>query len=157
MTTRKRTAKAVDSVRARTVVRLPKRQGFTGASYKASRSPVISNHPDAKLICLCIEYGTLIAGAQVAYNIDPTDSEFASQADSLTQTRADRAMLEIIDLETKTMDGLRAKAAIVKIAIEDWACDLEEIRQDFLVSLANDAIRLQRAGAELKRSAAAVG
>ena len=66
-------------------------------------------------------------------------------------------MLEIIDLETKTMDGLRAKAAIVKIAIEDWACDLDEIRQDFLVSLANDAIRLQRAGAELKRSAAAVG
>jgi hypothetical protein len=50
------------------------------------------------------------------------------------------------------MDGLRAKAAIVKLAIDDWEGDLDDLRQRFLISIADDIIRMQRALMSQKRS-----
>jgi hypothetical protein len=115
-----------------------------------------SAHPDAKLISLCIEYGLAVAGAKVIYQIDPTDAEFASRADTSARARADRSMEEIIGTATKTMDGLRAKAAIVKLAIDDWEGNLDDLRQRFLISIADDIIRMQRALMSLEQSAVEV-
>ena len=50
------------------------------------------------------------------------------------------------------MDGLRAKAALVRTALDDWSGNLDELRQEFLISLADDVIRFQKASIALKQS-----
>jgi hypothetical protein len=49
------------------------------------------------------------------------------------------------------MDGMRAKAAIVEMALEDWTSDLDDLRQSFIITLANDVIRFQRASRGLNQ------
>ncbi|MDB5579645.1 MAG: hypothetical protein JWR80_4821 [Bradyrhizobium sp.] len=115
---------------------------------RASKQP---DHPDADLIAACIEYATQIHAGQTAYKIDPTDAKFASVADTAAQRRADRAMVQILDLPPRTMDGMRAKAAIVEMALEDWTSDLDDLRQNFIITLANDVIRFQRASRGLNQ------
>ncbi len=109
-----------------------------------------ASHVDADLIDLCIEYGMQIAAGRAAYEIDPTDSDFAHIADNIAQARAGRAMTAILEREPLTIDGVRAKAAIVKLAIEDWSGDLDDLRQNFIISLADDVVRLQRHARGLK-------
>lgn len=109
------------------------------------------DHPDADLIEHCMEYAVQISAGKIAYDVDPTDAKFASFSEDLAQSRADRAMRSILELEPTTVDGVRAKAALVKIAIEDWSGDLDELRQQFLISLADDVIRLQRHARGLKQ------
>jgi hypothetical protein len=111
-----------------------------------------SDHPDAELIECCMEYAAQIKIAEVGYLIDPTDSEFAEFADNLAQSRARRAMTQLLDLAPTTMDGLRAKAAIVAICIEDWNGAIEGIPREFVVSLAEDVIRFQRASVAMKQN-----
>jgi (p)ppGpp synthase/HD superfamily hydrolase len=105
---------------------------------RASKQP---DHPDADLIAACIEYATQVHAGQIAYKIDPTDAKFASVADTV----------QILDLPPRTMDGMRAKAAIVEMALEDWTCDLDDLRQSFIITLANDVIRFQRASRGLNQ------
>ena len=113
---------------------------------RASRRP---DHPDADLIEHCIEYASQIKIAEVGYEIDPTDSEFASFTDDLAQSRAGRAMRQIIEMQPATMDGLRAKANIVAMCIDDWNGELQPLQRSFLASLADDVIRFQRVSASL--------
>jgi hypothetical protein len=105
---------------------------------RASKQP---DHPDADLIAACIEYATQVHAGQIAYKIDPTDAKFASVADTV----------QILDLPPRTMDGMRAKAAIVEMALEDWTSDLDDLRQSFIITLANDVIRFQRASRGLNQ------
>jgi hypothetical protein len=110
------------------------------------------DHPDADLIEHCIEYAMQISAGRVAYMVDPTDAKFASHCDDLAMARGDRAMNAILDIEPVTIDGVKAKAALVKLSIEDWSGDLDELRQCFLISLADDMIRLQRHARGLKQN-----
>src|SRR5664279_913412 len=110
------------------------------------------DHPDADLIDNCIEYARQITGALISYKIDPTDAEFAAFFDDVAQSRADRALRSALDLPPKTMDGLRAKAALVRTALDDWSGNLDELRQEFLISLADDVIRFQKASFALDHS-----
>ena len=110
------------------------------------------DHPDADLIENCIEYAMQINGANISYKIEPTDAEFASFTDDVAQSRADRALRLAADCVAKTMDGLRAKAALVRTALDDWSGNLDELRQEFLISLADDVIRFQRASFALEQS-----
>lgn len=107
-------------------------------------------HMDADLIEHCIEYGMQINAAQAAYKVDPTDSEFASFFDDLCRSRANRAMRAVLELPPKTLDGLRAKAELIQIVCKDWeslhgSVELDELRTEFVHSLASDIVRLQRA------------
>ena len=110
------------------------------------------DHPDADLIERCIEYVIQINGALISYKIDPTDAEFAAFFDDVAQSRADRALRSVLDLSPQTMDGLRAKAALIRTALDDWSGNLDELRQEFLISLADDVIRFQKASVALKQS-----
>ena len=110
------------------------------------------DHPDADLIENCIEYAIQINGALISYKIDPTDAEFAAFFDDVAQSRADRALRSVLDLPPQTMDGLRAKASLVRTAVDDWAGDLDELRQEFVKSLADDVIRFQRAARRRSQS-----
>jgi hypothetical protein len=109
-------------------------------------------HPDAELIEHCIEYASQIKVAEVGYEIDPTDSDFASFSDTLAQSRATRAMRQIVALKPSTMDGLRAKANIVAMCIDDWNGELQPLQRSFLTSLAEDVIRFQRVSASLHQN-----
>ena len=123
----------------------------TGAG-RRSRVGKRPDHPDADLIDNCIEYARQITGALISYKIDPTDAEFAAFFDDVAQSRADRALRSVLDLPPQTMDGLRAKAALVRTAVDDWAGDLDELRQEFVKSLADDVIRFQRAARRRSQS-----
>lgn len=116
---------------------------------RASKRP---EHPDAELIEHCIEYASQIKVAEVGYEIDPTDSDFASFSDTLAQSRATRAMRQIVELKPNTMDGLRAKANIVAMCIDDWNGELQPLQRSFLTSLAEDVIRFQRVSASLHQN-----
>jgi hypothetical protein len=113
------------------------------------------DHPDADLIEHCIEYAMQIAAGRAAFPIDPTDAKFAAYFDNLTQSRANRALCAALDMEPQTLDGLRAKASLVEVALGDWdAFDtilIDELRKKFLISLANDIIRFHR-GAEKQKT-----
>jgi hypothetical protein len=123
------------------VIKFPAKSSGAGRRSRVGKRP---DRPDADLIEHCIEYAMQISAGRVAYMVDPTDAKFASYCDDLAQSRADRAMNAILDIEAVTIDGVRAKAALVKLSIEDWDGDLDELRQSFLISLADDMIRIQR-------------
>jgi hypothetical protein len=114
------------------------------------------NHPDADLIEYCIEYGMQIAAGKAAFPIDPTNATFAAYFDNLTQSRADRALVSVLDMDPVTLDGLRAKASLVEVAMSDWdAFDsimIDELRKKFLISLANDINRFQRSAMDQQTS-----
>lgn len=113
-------------------------------------------HPDADLIEHCIEYAMQIAAGKAAFPVDPTDAEFAAYFDNLTQSRADRALVAALDIEPSTLDGLRAKASLVHIAMDDWdnfdSIMIDELPKKFLISLADDVVRFQRSAVDQKTS-----
>jgi hypothetical protein len=119
------------------------------------------DHPADDLIMNCIEYGMQIAAGRAAYEIDPTDANFASHFDDLSQSRADRALRAALDTQPLTLDGLRAKAALVNIALKDWETFddvlIDELRKKFLISLADDIIRFQRSAMSEKTSNIPIG
>lgn len=114
------------------------------------------DHPDADLIEHCIEYAMQIAAGKAAFPIDPTDATFAAYFDDLTQSRADRALVAALDTEPVTLDGLRAKASLVEIAMSDWdnfdSIMIDRLRKKFLISLAKDVTRFQRSARDQKTS-----
>jgi hypothetical protein len=97
-----------------------------------------------------------IAAGRAAFPVDPTDAKFAAYFDDLAQSRANRALVAALDMEPATMDGLRAKASLVEVALSDWeAFDttlIDDLRKKFLMSLANDIIRFQRSASKQKTS-----
>lgn len=119
---------------------------------RAKRSrPALPDHPDAKLIGHCIEYAVHVSSGAMAYTIDPTDAEFASPYDSKVIRLADRALAAILECEAVTIDGVRAKARLVSIMLKDWGSHLDDLREQFLISLADDVVRLQRHARGLDR------
>jgi hypothetical protein len=116
----------------------------------------IAAHPDAVLIENCIKYVAEISSArEPIFVVDPTgDNDFAGAFTTKARNRADRALTLITAGEPQTMDGLRAKAAIMDPMLA--VCDglLEAIDHDFLASLARDVIRLHRASQVTGQSAA---
>ena len=131
------------------VIKFPAKTAGRSPRNRVGKRP---DHPDADLIENCIGCAMHITGALTSYNIDPTGAEFAAFFDDLAQSRADRALRSALDLPPQTMDGLRAKAALVRTALDDWSGNLDELRQEFLISLADDAIRFQKASVALKQS-----
>jgi hypothetical protein len=127
---------------------------FATATARSRRKPLSLRvtHPDAGLIESCIEYAMEMAGTQIAYEVDPTDSDFAAFFDTKAQGRGEKALQFITECEARTMDGLRAKAAIVETVLQDWNDNLEKLGHDFLVSLARDVIRHQQASIGRKTS-----
>lgn len=78
-----------------------------------------SKHPDAKLIRACIDFAIAMRGASGAYEVDPTgNNEFAQAIDRKLLAQADRAQAAIARSAPSTIDGLRAKAMILKMAID---------------------------------------
>lgn len=105
----------------------------------------VPDHPDGVLITACIEYAMQIRGAQVTYEIDPTDSDFAEVMDDFAQGKARDLLAIIMANRPTTMDGLRAKAKLTSIVLEDWAGDLDQADKDFLISIAEDVVDLHKA------------
>jgi len=66
-------------------------------------------------------------------------------------------MRQALDLAPVTIDGLRAKAAVVVHCINDRGGELEDLHRRFLVSLAEDVIRFQRTLEPGKRNDVPVG
>ncbi|MCW2112498.1 hypothetical protein ABIF21_007114 [Bradyrhizobium elkanii] len=115
------------------------------------------SHPDADLIENCIECAMQITAGKAPYKIDPTDSEFAAFCDDICRSRADRALRAVLDMSPSTLDGLRAKAGLVEVVMEDWTdypggVQFDELQTTFLLSLAKDVIRFQRAAMVEKTS-----
>lgn len=107
------------------------------------------SHPDADLIENCIECAMQIAAGKAPYKIDPTDSEFAAFCDDICRSRANRALRDLLDLSPSTLDGLRAKAGLVEVVMDDWqeyggSVNLDELHSTLILSLAKDVIRFQR-------------
>ncbi|WFU58330.1 hypothetical protein QA639_12870 [Bradyrhizobium pachyrhizi] len=55
----------------------------------------------------------------------------------------------VLDLSPATLDGLRAKAGLVEVVMDDWAdfpggVQLDELQSTLILSLAKDVIRFQR-------------
>jgi hypothetical protein len=113
---------------------------------------VVSDHPDSILITACIEYAMQIRAAQVTYEIDPTDSEFAAFMDPAAQGKARARLAVIMNNKPTTMDGLRAKAALMPIILEDWSGDLDKIEIGFLTSVTDDVVRFQKAACRMNQS-----
>ena len=131
------------------VIKFPAKSSCAARRSRVGKRP---DHPDADLIENCIGCAMHITGALTSYNIDPTGAEFAAFFDNVAQSRADRALRSVLDLPPQTMDGLRAKASLVRTAVDDWAGDLDELRQEFVKSLADDVIRFQRAARRRSQS-----
>jgi hypothetical protein len=121
---------------------------FSVAAAAATKSQVSKlkvDHPDATLIQACINFAIAMRGASGAFEVDPTvDCDLAQAADKRLMRQASKEQSLIAATRPSTLDGLRAKAAIV-----DMALDLD--RDDmsfFLRSLAADVIRFHRAATE---------
>ena len=106
-----------------------------------------SKHPDAKLIQACVDFAIAMRGASGAYEIDPTgNNDFAQAIDSKLLAQADDAQAVITRRAPSTIDGLRAKAMILKMAI-DLDCDETGALSG---SLAEDVKRFHKAISEHK-------
>jgi hypothetical protein len=85
-----------------------------GATRKPTRRDVAyPPHPDAILIAACIEYASYMAFAAAGYAIDPTDADFAAVSDDAARAKADTALRIAQKTCPETLDGLRAKSALV--------------------------------------------
>jgi hypothetical protein len=109
-------------------------------------------HPNRTLIENCVDYAVHMQGALAGFDVDPTDSEYASATDSIFRARARRHLVSATRIKACTIDGLRAKAALIPIIIASAAGCLEEPEAKFLQSLATDIVRIQRASRHADQS-----
>lgn len=107
--------------------------------------PEAVEHPDAALIQACVNFAAAMRGASGAFEVDPTvDCDIAQAVDKRLMRQASKEQALITASRPNTWDGLRAKAAVV-----DMALDLDrEDMPSFLRSLAADVIRFHRATTE---------
>jgi hypothetical protein len=101
-------------------------------------------HPDHKLIKLCVEYGFTVGGCFAGFSIDPTDNHFAGPMDSSYLNRGDELLTRIAKIQPLTMDGLAAKGAVAKTIVLTFDHHIDEFQTSFLLSLAEDTMRLHR-------------
>jgi hypothetical protein len=90
----------------------------------------------------------LVQGAGAAYVVDPTDAEFASDADAAFLNRADRALAFIIANQAKTLEGISAKAAIVRSMLGHGNRLMKPLyprEVEFLQKLAEEVVIWQKA------------
>jgi hypothetical protein len=109
-------------------------------------------HPNRSLIEHCVDYAVHMRGALAGFDADPTDSEFAAATDDIFRSRARKHLVLATKAKACTIDGLRAKAALIPIIIESGGGRLEEPEAKFLQALANDIVRIQRASRDAKQS-----
>lgn len=101
-------------------------------------------HPDADLIRACVRFGIAVRGSSGGFEADPTgDCIFASAKSEALLKRAEKEWRFASNYLPSTMDGLRAKAAIVEMAID---IDQPSLKA-FLRSFADDVVRFHRASA----------
>lgn len=106
-------------------------------------------HPDVVLIETCIRYVAEAASAARIFEVDPTaDKVFAAAFDTKSVARAGRLLTAITETKPLSIDGLRAKASIIKAVLANKSGTIQEHEQDFLTSLADDIVRLQRTSFE---------
>lgn len=113
----------------------------------ASRHVVQSTsaHPDAEIIETCIAFAVAAGGIAAAFKVDPTgECDFASKRDTVYLRQEERLLAALVEMKPVTMDGLRAKAAIVEMVIDQRS----EGQEQFFKSLAADVISMQRAQRE---------
>lgn len=104
------------------------------------------SHPDAPLLKACVSVAVALRGASGAYEADTTDDkDFAAAIDSALLKRAEKALTEAADYLPSTLDGIRAKAEIVNMAIEAMPSG---IVKGFLLSLSADIARFHKASAD---------
>jgi hypothetical protein len=101
-------------------------------------------HPDHKLIRLCVEYGFTVGGCSTGFSIDPTDNHFAGPMDGSYLARGDELLTRIAKIQPLTMDGLAAKGAVAKAIVPTLDHYIDEFQTSFLLSLADDTLRLHR-------------
>jgi hypothetical protein len=115
-----------------------------------SRAPLVRrakwpNHPDDVLIGACVAYAYAMGGIRAAFPADPTgDKDFVQSIDGHALLAARRNMHRAANLFASTLDGLRAKAFIVSIVLDNET-DTASV-SPFLKSLAHDIERLYVAG-----------
>ncbi|NGX99831.1 MAG: hypothetical protein G4V63_33025, partial [Candidatus Afipia apatlaquensis] len=102
---------------------------------RAKKRKPAGRHPDHALISHAIEYVAHMKGADAGYNVDPTDSDIAAPFDTKHRAVARLAFSRLTKLKANTIDGLRAKAAVmehVAYELSQFAADGTEV--DFLRS-----------------------
>jgi hypothetical protein len=120
------------------VVKFPAKTPARMPRTEATERP---NHPDADLIKACMAYASAIAGTKAAFDVDPTgDSDFAQPLDERALRAAHKNQHLAANCSPSTIDGLRAKAAVVEMILETET-DADSVKP-FLKSLADDIERL---------------
>ncbi len=84
-----------------------------------------------------------------AFKADPTgDSDFAGVHDSVIRRRTRKSLEAVTAANALTMDGLRAKASLVPIMIDDLdGSPLESFHEEFIRAFAADVVRFQQIAA----------
>ena len=101
------------------------------------------DHPDANLIQACLDCAYATGGIKEAFHADPTgNSDFAQPMDERALRTARKSVNFAANYSPSTIDGLRAKAAIVRMVLEIES-DTESAAP-FFKSLADDIRRLCR-------------
>jgi hypothetical protein len=125
----------------------------TVSNIKPRRPAQRISHPDAELIENCIAYAVTVTGISAAFKVDPTDAKFAEVTLKKADRRAERLMGEILALPAKTVDGARAKTALVDIVLYHFeGCAIDGLHLDFISSIAKDVAIVQQAASALKQS-----
>ncbi|WP_375413098.1 hypothetical protein [uncultured Bradyrhizobium sp.] len=106
-----------------------------------------SPHPDAQLIAACVAYGFVMGGAAAGWRIDPTDSDFAGPADIRNLRKGEALIEKMKGLETKTLDGIAAKAGVVELICSSGSNYVSPDEVEFTSSLAKDIMNFQLSAA----------
>ena len=119
----------------------------------------VAAHPDVSLIETCVSYASAIGStSEATFKVDPTgNNDFAAMVATKSRNRADRLLAQITATAPRTMDGLRAKAAVMEVMLAD--CDLGALEPEhysFLNSVARNVVELQRASQETGQSATVI-
>jgi hypothetical protein len=105
-------------------------------------------HPDFVLIDACIDFAMCTASSKAAFSVDPSgDNDFGAFHDSINRSEARKHLGTVAETTAKTLDGLRAKASLVSIILDDFdgcVLSLEDHHDAFLRSLADDIVSFQR-------------
>ncbi len=112
----------------------------------ASAKSTVEQHPDFALINACVDFAKHTAAARAAFSVDPTDNnDFGAYHDGLSTNRALKSLEMVIAMHALTLDGLRAKASLVDVILNDLdGSPMEEYHEATFRSLAEDVKTFQQ-------------
>lgn len=100
-----------------------------------------SQHPDRRLIQLCIEFAQERAAADVAFKIDPTgDNIFAGASQLARITRSREVLRSAAKIEPKTLDGFTAIMCVMDMILTAaHNCTLSSEESNFAIAATRHA------------------